>query len=63
MWTENTWPILYGQWLVWQITTDHFIDSAEGVKPVTKLDSYNALQPKVIIKSKKEAMEEARRDN
>ncbi len=38
-------------------------DPAEGVEPVTKLDPYNALQPEVIIKSKKEAIEEARKDN
>ena len=63
LWTENARPTLYGQCLAWQITTDHSIDPAEGVEPVTKLDSYNALQPEVIIKSKKEEMEEARKDN
>ena len=63
LWTENARPTLYGQWLAWQITIDHSIDPAEGVEPITILDSYNTLQPEVIIKSKKEAMAEARKDN
>lgn len=25
MWTRNARPTLYGQWLAWQITIDHFI--------------------------------------
>lgn len=60
---ENARPNLYGQWLAWQITTDHSIDRAEGVEPVTHLASYNSLEPEVIIKSKKEAIEEARKNN
>ena len=34
MWTQNTRPTLYGQWLAWQITVDHSIDPADGVEPV-----------------------------
>ncbi len=40
--TENARPTLYGQWLAWQITTDHSIDPAEGVEPATKLVSYKS---------------------
>lgn len=63
MWTENIRSTLYGQRLAWQITTGHSINPAKEVEPVTKLDSYNVLQPEVIIKSKKEAIEKARKDN
>ena len=56
LWTENVRPTLYGQWL-------HAIDPAEGVESVTNLASYNSLEPQVIIKSKKGAMEEARKNS
>ena len=54
---------MYGQWLAWQITTDHAIDPAKGVEPVTNFTSCNSLKPQVIIKSKKEAIEEAKKNN
>ena len=57
MWTENARPTSYGQWLAWQITTEHSIDPADEVEPVTKLAFSNPLEPKVIIKKKKEAIE------
>lgn len=31
LWTQNSRPTLYGQWLAWQITDDQSIDPAEGV--------------------------------
>ena len=60
--TENVWPKYYGQWLAWQIPTDHSIDSAKGVELVTKITSHNLFKPQVIVKSKKEAMKEAKKD-
>lgn len=42
---ENTRLTLHGQWLAWQITTDHAVDPAEGVELVISLASYNSLEP------------------
>ena len=62
MWTESKWPASFGQWLAWQITIDHCIDPAKRVEPVKELDSCSLLSLDVVIKGKKEAMEEARKD-
>ncbi len=62
MWTQNSRPTLYGQCLAWQITIDHSIDPAEGVEPVEKIESNCLFKADVIIKCKKEALEEARKD-
>ena len=58
LWIENIQPALYGQWLAWQITIEYAINSVKGVEPVTGLESYNLLQPKVIVKSKKKAIKD-----
>lgn len=34
MWTEDTRATLYGQWLAWQLTTEHSMHPANGVEPV-----------------------------
>ena len=62
MWTQNVRTRLYGQWLAWQITIDHSIDPAEGVEPVTKLTFHSSLKPDIIVKGKREAIEEAKKD-
>lgn len=46
-----------------QIITDHFIDPVEEVESVTKLVFFNLLEPKVIMKRKKEEIEEAKKGN
>ena len=51
---------LYGQWLAWQITLDQSIDPADGVEPVQKMIS-DELKADIIVKSKKKALEEARK--
>lgn len=63
IWTKNIWPKLYGQQLVQQITTNHFIDPAKKVEPVIKLISHNLFKPQVIIKSKKKVTKKARKDH
>lgn len=63
LWPENARPTLYWQWLALQNTTNHAIDPVRGIEPVTNLTSYNSLEPQVIIKSKKELMEEVRKNN
>ncbi len=62
MWTQNVRTRLYGQWLAWQITIDHSIVPAEGVEPVTKLTFHSSLKPDIIVKGKREAIEEAKKD-
>ncbi len=62
MWTQNARPTSYGQWLAWKFTIDHCIDPAEGVEPDRRPDSYSLVKLDVIIKGKKEAMKEARKD-
>lgn len=61
MWTQNVRPTSFG-WLAWQITIDHCIDPAEGVEPVRELNFCSSVNLDIIIKAKKEAMEEARKD-
>lgn len=62
MWTQDSRPKLYGQWLAWQITVDYSIGPAEGVEPVEKIASHSLFKADVITKCKKEALEEARKD-
>ena len=59
MWTQDTRPTTYGHWLAWQITVEHSIDPADGVEPVEKITSDFQFQGEVIIKCKKQALEEA----
>ena len=59
MWTENTRPTLYGQWLAWQLITNHFIDPVHGIEPVLFI-SYDDLI-NLIIRNKKQALKEARK--
>ena len=59
MWTENTRPTLYGQWLAWQLTTDHSIDPAHGVEPVPFISCDDLIN--VIIRNKEQALKEARK--
>ena len=61
MWTQNTKPILYGQWLAWQITLDHSIDPADGVEPVKKLGT--SFPGKIIVDCKMQAVREARKNH
>ncbi len=60
LWTQNSRPALYGQWLAWQITLDHSIDPADGVEPVQKMIS-EELKADIIFESKKKALEEAKK--
>ena len=62
LWTQNSRPTLYGQWLAWQITVDHSIDPADGVEPVKKMRSGKSFKADVIVRCKKRALEEARRN-
>ncbi len=62
LWTQNLRPTLYGQWLAWQITVDHSIDPADGVEPVKKMRSGKSFKADVIVRCKKRALEEARRN-
>ena len=62
LWTENSRPTLYGQWLAWQLTIDHSIDPAEGVEPVENMMSDKLFKADVIIQCKKKALEEARKN-
>ncbi len=58
MWTENTRPTLYGQWLAWQITIEHSIDAADGVGPVVTMEP-DKFKGRIIIQAKKHAIGEA----
>lgn len=60
-WTENTRHTLYGQWLVWQLTTEHSIDPATGVEPVPVIGPDLHLRTKVIIGHKEQAIKEAKK--
>lgn len=62
LWTENLRPILYGQWLAWQLTIDHSIDLAKGVEPVKKMMSDKLFKANIIIHHKKKALEEPRKN-
>lgn len=59
MWTENTRPKLYGQWLAWQLTTEHSIDPAHGVEPVPITSTDFCFKGKVIIENREQALHEA----
>lgn len=59
MWTQASRPTLYGQWLAWQITVERSIDPACGVEPVEKIDPELQFKGEVLIKLKKQALEEA----
>ena len=61
IWTENTKPTLYGQWLAWQLTVEHSIDPANGVEPVPVISSVSHFKNKVIIANKEQALKEARK--
>lgn len=58
MWTQDTRPILYGQWLAWQIIIEHFIDPADGVEPVEKISPDSQFQEEVFIECKKQVLVE-----
>ena len=60
-WIENIRPILYGQWLAWQLTVEHSIDPANGVEPVPVISSVSHFKNKVIIANKEQALKEARK--
>lgn len=62
MQTQNGQSTSYKQWLVWQITIDHCIYPAKEVELVRRPDSYSLVKLDVIIKDKKEIMEEAKKD-
>ena len=60
-WIENIRPILYGQWLAWQLTVEHSIDPANGVEPVPVISSVSHFKNKVIIANKEQTLKEARK--
>ena len=60
MWTQNSRPTLYGQWLAGQITFYHAIDPADGVEPAQKA-IFSKFNADVIVRCKKKALEEARK--
>ena len=60
IWTENTRPTLYRQWLAWQITIEYSIDPADGVEPVESMEP-NRFKGKIVIQAKKNAIVEAKK--
>lgn len=60
-WTEDTRPPLYGQWLAWQLTTEHSINPANGVEPVPVIGPDFRFRGEIIIQHKKQALVEATR--
>lgn len=58
-WTEDTRPTWYGQWLAWQLTTEHSIDPENGVEPVPVTGPDFYFQGKIIIEHKEQALKEA----
>ena len=60
MWTENARPTLYGHWLAWQISIEHWIGPADGVEPVETIE-VDRFTGKVVIQPKKEALEETKK--
>ncbi len=52
---------MYGQWLAWQLTTEHSIDPANGVEPVPVISPEFQFKKEVIIGNKEQALKEARR--
>lgn len=60
LWTQDSRSTLYGQWLELQITIDHSFDPAEGLESVEMIASN--FKANVIVKCKKIALEEARKD-
>lgn len=62
MWTENTWPTLYSQWLACQVAFDHAIDLAVEVKPVELAEFIAKFEVQVVIEPTKDALEKAKRD-
>lgn len=60
MWMEKTRPILYWQWLVWQITIEHLIDPTDGVEPIETMKQ-DKFQGTIVIQSKKNIIKEARK--
>lgn len=63
LWTVNTRPALYGQWLAWQIALDHAIDPAEGVEPVELVECVAKFEGQVVIECPIDALEKAMRDD
>lgn len=63
LWTENTQPTSYGQWLAWQIALDYAINLAEGVKPIGLVECIAKFEGRVVIESPKNALEKAKRDD
>lgn len=61
MWTQNTRPSSYGQWLAWQLTIDHSIDPADGAEPVKIIKPDTKFVGEIIIDSKIQALREARK--
>ena len=61
MWTQDTRPTIYGHWLAWQITVQHSIDPADGAEPVEKINPEFQFQGKIVVKCRKQALEEAAR--
>ena len=59
MWTENTRPKLYGQWLAWQLITEHSIDPANRVEPVPITSPDFCFKGKVIIENREQVLHEA----
>ena len=53
MWTQDSRPRLYGQWLAWQITVDYSIGPAEGVEPVEKIASHGLLRQTLSLSVRK----------
>lgn len=53
-------PILYGQWLAWQLTVDHSNGFAKGVEPIEKIASNCILNIEVVIKNRNEVLEEVK---
>lgn len=60
LWTQNLRSTLYSKWLAQQMTFNHTIDPANGVKPTPKVIS-NKFQAEIIIKCKKKTLEEVKK--
>lgn len=59
---QNAQPILYRQWLVWQIIINYCINPAKKVKLVKRPDFYSTIKLDIIIKDKKKAIKKTKKD-
>lgn len=62
MWTKNTRPTMYRQWLAWQLTTDHSINSSNGAEPVSVRNPNFYFKGKIIVEYKEQVLQEVKKN-